>query len=129
MEVRMKHLLAVPLFALAALSPAQAAPPVVQVTMTNFSFAPSALQLQAGVPIVLRLRNDAGGGQNFAAPAFFRAARVEPASAGLIREGRVEVPAHSAVNIALVPAAGQYPVKCTHTLHSAFGMKGRITVR
>lgn len=126
----MKQLLALPLFALMALSPAPAASPaVVQVTMTNFSFSPSALQLQAGAPVVLRLRNDAGGGHNFAAPAFFRAARIDPGSAGLIRDGRVEVPSHGVVNVALVPAAGQYPVKCTHTLHAAFGMRGSITVR
>lgn len=126
----MNRLIAVPLFALAALSPARAADPsVVQVTMTNFSFAPAALQLAAGTPIVLRLRNDAGGGHNFAAPAFFAAARVDPASAGAIRNGRVEVKAHSAIDVALTPAAGKYPVKCTHTLHAAFGMKGSITVR
>lgn len=126
----MSRLLAIPLFAVAALSPARAADPsVVQITMTNFRFAPAALQLTAGVPTVLRLRNDAGGGHNFAAPAFFAAARIDPASAGAIRDGRVEVKAHSTVDVALVPAAGQYPLKCTHTLHSSFGMKGSITVR
>lgn len=126
----MNRYLAVPLLALAALSPARAADPsVVQVTMTNFSFAPSALQLQAGVPTVLRLRNDAGGGHNFAAPAFFKAAQIDPASAGLVHDGRVDVPAHATVNVALTPAAGQYPLKCTHPFHSSFGMKGSITVR
>ena len=126
----MKHLLALPLLALAAIGPAQAATPaVVQVSMTNFSFAPAALPLQAGTPVVLRLRNDSGGGHNFAAPAFFAAARIDPASAGAVHDGRVEVKAHSAVDVLLTPAAGHYPVKCTHTLHSAFGMKGAITVR
>jgi plastocyanin len=126
----MSRFLVLPLLALAALTPAQAADPaVVQVTMTNFRFAPRALQLQAGVPMVLRLRNDAGGGHNFAAPAFFRAARIDAASAALIHNGRVEVPAHAAVTIALTPAAGQYSLKCTHAFHSAFGMKGSIAVR
>lgn len=125
----MKPFLALPLFALVALSPVQASPAVVQVTMTNFKFSPSALQLQPGVPTVLRLRNDAGGGHNFEAPAFFRAARIDPASAGLIRDGRVEVPSDGMVSIVLTPAAGRYPLKCTHTLHSTFGMKGRIIVR
>ena len=126
----MNRFLALPLFALVALSPARAADPsVVQVTMKNFSFTPAALQLQAGVPTVLRLSNDAGGGHNFAAPAFFAAAHVDPASAGLIHDGRVEVKAHSTVNVSLTPAAGQYPLKCTHAFHSSFGMKGTITVR
>lgn len=125
----MNRLLALPLFALAALSPARAADPsVVQVTMTNFRFSPATLQLAAGAPTVLRLRNDAGGGHNFAAPAFFAAARIDPASAGLVHNGRVEVKAHSTVDVALTPEAGRYPLKCTHTLHSSFGMKGSITV-
>jgi plastocyanin len=119
-----------PLLALALIGPAQAASPaIVQVTMTSFRFAPSALQLAAGTPVILRLRNNSGGGHNFAAPAFFAAARIAPASAGLVHDGRVEVKSHSVVDVALTPAAGQYPVKCTHTLHSAFGMKGNIVVR
>ena len=126
----MRGFLTLPLLALTAIGPAQAASPaIVQVTMTNFSFAPSALQLTAGAPVVLRLRNDAGGGHNFAAPAFFAAARIDPASASLVHDGRVEVKSHSTVDVALTPAAGQYPLKCTHTLHSAFGMKGSISVR
>ena len=126
----MNRFFVLPLAALAAVGPAQAAgPDSVSVTMTNFSFAPSALQVPAGTPIVLRLRNDAGGGHNFAAPAFFAAARIDPASAALVHNGLVEVKAHSEVDVALTAAAGQYPVKCTHTLHSTFGMRGTISVR
>ena len=126
----MKRLLAFSLISLTALSPARAADQnIVQVTMTNFSFAPATLQLQAGIPTVLRLRNDSGGGHNFTAPAFFAAAQVAPASVGLIQNGHVEVKSHSSVDIALVPAAGQFPLKCTHAFHSSFGMKGNITVR
>jgi len=122
--------LILPLLAFASVGSAQTPnATIVPITMTNFSFAPSALQLHAGTPVILRLRNDAGGGHNFSAPAFFAAARVEPASAGFVRDGHVEVKSHSTVDVALTPAAGQYPVKCTHTLHAAFGMKGSITVR
>jgi plastocyanin len=73
--------------------------------------------------------NNAGGGHSFSAPQFFAAARVAPASQPLVRDGAVDVPKHSAVDVALTPAAGQYPLKCTHTLHAAFGMKGSIVVR
>jgi plastocyanin len=109
---------------------AQAAQPAVAtVQLANFSFNPAQLNLRANTPTVLQLRNDASGGHNFSAPAFFAAARIDPASAALVRGGKVEIPGHSTVQIALTPAAGQYPLKCSHTLHAAFGMKGTIIVR
>ena len=117
-------------FALIASIPSigQAAAPVATVAMSNFSFTPGTVELQAGVPVVLHLNNLAGGGHNFSAPAFFKAAKLDPQAAALVHNGKVEVPAHSAVDLALVPAEGQYPLKCTHTLHSSFGMKGTISV-
>jgi len=127
----MKSLLALPLVAIAAALPAQSPqhPAMVSVTMSNFKFEPNALELHAGVPTMLHLVNTAGGGHNFTAPQFFASARVAAASQPLIHGGTVEVPKHSAVDIELVPAAGQYPLKCSHTLHSSFGMKGTIVVR
>lgn len=114
---------------LAAPAVAQPQAATVAVTMSNFKFEPNALQLRAGVPTVLHLVNSAGGGHNFTAPQFFAAARLAPASQALVHGGTVEVPKHSAVDVELVPAAGQYPLKCSHTLHSSFGMKGTIVVR
>ena len=128
----MKNLLAAPLIALAAIAPATAQEPrpaTVTVTMENFKFTPPAVQLKAGVPAVLHLVNTASGGHSFSAPQFFAAARIAPASQALVHGGIVEVPKHSAVDIDLTPAAGEYPLKCSHTLHSAFGMKGTIIVR
>ena len=118
--------------ALAAASPAisQAPQPAtVSVTLSNFSFNPAELQMRAGVPTVLHLVNTASGGHNFTAPEFFAAAKIAPASQPLVRDGKVEVPKHSALDVTLTPAAGQYALKCTHTLHSTFGMKGTIVVR
>lgn len=106
-----------------------AQPAVATVDLANFSFTPAQLQLRANSPTVLQLRNNSSGGHNFSAPAFFAAARIAPASAALVQGGKVEIPKRSTVRIELVPAAGQYPLKCTHTLHSTFGMKGRIIVR
>jgi plastocyanin len=31
-------------------------------------------------------------------------------------------------DVAVIPAAGRYPLKCTHIFHSMFGMKGTIVV-
>ena len=122
--------IALPLgFGLTTPSVAQPQAATVSVTMSNFKFEPNALQLRAGVPTVLHLVNTAGGGHNFTAPLFFAAARIASGSQPLIHGGTVEVPKHSAVDVELVPAAGQYPLKCSHTLHSSFGMKGTIDVR
>ncbi len=117
---------------IAALSvaPAGAASPAVaSVNLANFSFTPKTVTLQAGVPTVLRLRNLSGGGHSFSAPEFFAASRVQPESAALVQKGRVEVPANSSVDVDVIPAAGQYPLKCSHPLHAAFGMTGAIVVR
>lgn len=127
----MKTLLALASIALvpAASASAQAPQPIaVTVTLSNFKFEPNQIQLRAGAPTILHLVNTAGGGHSFSAPQFFAAAKVAPASQPLVQDGTVQVPKHSAVDIALTPAAGQYPLKCTHTLHAALGMKGTIIV-
>jgi len=128
----MKTLLAIASIVLvpAASAAFQAAQPAtVTVTMQNFKFDPSQVQLRAGTQTILHLVNTAGGGHSFSAPQFFAAAKIAPASRALVIDGTVQVPKHSAVDIALTPATGQYPLKCTHTLHAAFGMKGTIVVR
>jgi uncharacterized cupredoxin-like copper-binding protein len=101
----------------------------IPVVLTSFKFSPTAIELHAGMPVTLHIENASGGGHNFAAPKFFEAARIDPASARLIHSGRVEVPAHSSVDLLLTPAAGQYALKCSHTLHASFGMTGTILVR
>jgi plastocyanin len=114
------------LFAPAAISAQEApAPRVVEVRLSNFDFSPSAITLPAGRPVVLRLVNTGGGGHNFSAPQFFAAAAHV---SGPVRRGTVEVPGRQSVEIRLTPARGTYRLKCTHTLHSAFGMNGQIMV-
>jgi len=114
---------------LALASPVVAQPTTSTVELSNFKFAPSELQLRAKTPTVLLLRNLSSGGHSFSAPEFFEAAQVDPASARLIRNGKIDVPAHSTVQVTLTPGAGQYSLKCTHPFHSTLGMKGVIVVR
>lgn len=97
-----------------------------EVTLSNFKFAPQSIRLQAGRPVLLHIVNTASGGHNFAAKAFFAAATVRPADAAMIHDGTIEVAGHQTVDIGLVPKAGQYPLKCTHTFHKMFGMSGKI---
>lgn len=105
-------------------------PATVEVHLSNFRFTPKPIQLEHGRPYVLRLVNDSGGGHNFAAPAFFASAAIAPADRARLRNGKVEVPARQIREIRLVaPGAGSYPLKCTHFMHGAFGMKSAIIVR
>ena len=104
---------------------AAAQPRTVEVRLSSFDFTPSTIHLRAGEPVVLHLVNSGGGGHNFAAPQFFAAAR---GISGPVRDGRVEVGGHHSVDISLTPARGDYRLRCTHTLHTTFGMTGRIVV-
>ena len=105
--------------------PAQEAPQRIEVQLSSFDFTPSTIRLSAGRPVVLHLVNSGGGGHNFAAPEFFAAAQgVE----GPVERGRVEVPGRQSVDIRLTPARGTYRLRCTHTLHTSFGMTGEIVV-
>jgi plastocyanin len=116
--------LALPLPALAQDAPA-AAPQTVEVRLSNFSFTPEAIALTAGRPVTLHLVNTGGGGHNFSAPQFFAASTNV---SGPVHEGVVEVPGHQSVDITLTPSHGTYRLRCTHTMHSTFGMHGTITV-
>ena len=114
--------------------PAQAQDPwagaaIVPVRLSSFDFTPKEIVLPAGRPVVLRLRNDSSGGHNFAARDFFRAAQVRPADQAKVVEGAVEVRSGTTVDVGLVAAAGSYRLRCTHTFHTALGMRGPILVR
>lgn len=118
------------LFALALLAPLpafaqDAAPQTVAVQLSNFSFTPRAIALHAGQPVILHLVNSGGGGHNFSAPQFFAAAT---GVSGPVSEGTVNVPGHQSVDIRLIPSRGSYRLRCTHTMHTALGMSGTITV-
>ena len=99
-----------------------------RVELSSFDFSPQEIHLRAGQPTALVLNNVASGGHDFAAPEFFAAARVEPADAGLVTDGEIDVPAKSTRTVHLVPAAGTYKLTCTHMMHAMFGMKGTIVV-
>jgi plastocyanin len=100
----------------------------VDVALSSFDFRPSTIRLRAGQPVTLHLSNTSGGGHNFAAAQFFAAAHLAPGMAARVRRGAVEVRGHQSVDVTLVPAAGRYRLRCTHTLHSTFGMNGEIVV-
>lgn len=111
-----------------AQAPAQeAGPMVVEIQLRNYAFTPSTVHLRRGVPVVLRLV-DAGGSHSFSAPELFAASTLDPTTAALIRDGKVEV-REGGVELRLTPnTTGSYAFRCTHFMHSAFGMKGTVIV-
>ena len=111
---------------LLALPAPAAAQQTVEVQLSSFVFAPRTITLRAGQPVVLRLVNAGRGGHNFSAPQFFAAAS---GVSGPVRGGTVEVPGHQSVDVRLTPARGTYRLRCTHTLHATFGMRGQIVVQ
>jgi uncharacterized cupredoxin-like copper-binding protein len=98
----------------------------VEVKLASFSYTPSTIHLRAGEPVVLHLVNVASGGHDFAAREFFAAATLR--DPGAVDRGRIELGGHESRDVALVPRAGRYPLRCTHTFHKMFGMSGEIVV-
>ena len=108
--------------------PASDAAQTITIVLTDFAFTPDHVTLQAGVPVRLRLVNQSDGGHDFSAPAFFAASSF-PAGSMAPAGGKIEVGAHQTAEVALTPnVPGNYPVECTHFLHSLFGMTATIQV-
>ena len=116
--------------AMVAAAPAWSQPVPIEVRLSNFKYEPRTIELKSGQEYVLTLTNDSGGGHNFTAMEFFTAASIAPAERAAIDDGTVEVPGHQRRLIRFrAPAPGAFKVKCTHTLHGTFGMRGEILVR
>lgn len=99
------------------------------IRLSNFAYDPDPLRLRAGVPVRLRLVNESSsGGHNFVAAAFFAASAFPPGVAPP-PDGTVEVAAGATAELILTPRVpGTYKVRCTHFLHSLFGMTGTVVV-
>ncbi|MBY8824569.1 cupredoxin domain-containing protein [Sphingomonas colocasiae] len=99
-----------------------------EIVLADFSFTPASLHLKAEQPVTLHFVNRGSGGHNFAAPEFFAAARIDRASAAVVKRGKVELAKGASTDVTLVPARGHYHVHCSHLLHSGLGMTGDISV-
>lgn len=116
-------------FVLSGSASAQTATPL-NISLTNYAFTPSAINLKAGTTYRMHFTNDGSKGHNFNAPQFFAASQIARGDESKIDDGSVELDPGQAVDITLTPnRAGTYSLDCTHFLHSMLGMHGNITVQ
>ena len=121
-------LLAIPL-APADEARAQAVTPI-SITLTNYAFTPSALNLQAGMTYHLHFINSGSKDHNFSAPQFFAAAQVAPEDQAKVEKGRVALEGGQSLDITVTPdRPGTFAVECTHFMHKMMGMHGNIVVQ
>jgi plastocyanin len=96
-------------------------PQRVDIVLSNFKFAPETTRLKAGQPVTLHFINEGSGGHNFSAPELLSGV------AG-VKGGKIELGKGETRDVTITPRAGTYAVRCTHFLHTSFGMKGAIIV-
>lgn len=111
--------------ALPASVAAKPARPLVYITLASYSFQPSPIYLAGGVPVRLIFTNRSGSTHEFAAPQFFRSARI---LGGSVLNGEVELRKGRTAVIDLIPARGTYKVHCGRPFHTMLGMTSRVIV-
>jgi len=133
----MRPLIVLPLFAALALAASGDAQPPdwghgqpLTIELSNFKYSPSTVTLEHGMPYKLRFVNEAGRGHDFAAKQFFASSEIAPGDAAKVSGGSIKLEGHESVDVSLVPKqVGTYKVRCTHFMHSMFGMTGSVVVR
>jgi uncharacterized cupredoxin-like copper-binding protein len=103
---------------------------VVEIDLSNFSFSPSSLALQQGVPYRLHFVNKTSGGHDFTAKDFFEAATIDPADQALVKNGKVSLKGSETADVGVVAGrVGHFDVVCSHLMHATMGMRGDIVVQ
>lgn len=101
----------------------------IEVDLANFSFTPATIALHHGGAYVIAFVNKTDGGHDFVAGEFFAAATMPQADRDRLHDGGVDLAGGETVELHLIaPAPGSYKAKCSHFMHSSFGMKGMIVV-
>jgi plastocyanin len=100
------------------------------ITLTNYAFAPSTLNLKAGVTYHIHFTNDGSKDHNFSAPEFFAASQIAPDAKPNVKNGLVALDSGQSIDITVTPIRpGTFSVECTHFMHKMMGMHGNIDVQ
>jgi uncharacterized cupredoxin-like copper-binding protein len=102
----------------------------ITISLTDFAFAPSTLNLLAGATYRIHLKNNASKGHSFHAPEFFAASQIAPADQAKVEDGEVDLDPGQAADVTVTPGQpGTYSLDCSHFMHAIFGMHGKIVVQ
>ncbi len=102
----------------------------IDVTLSNFRFDPSEIEIVHGRQYALHFVNANGGNHDFAARKFFAAAAMTSDQRRLVEGGEIELKGHEEKTIVLIaPEPGTYEFHCGHFMHSTLGMTGRIQIQ
>jgi plastocyanin len=121
-------LMAMPLVSMSSAA-AQTMTPI-SITLTNYAFTPSALNMKSGVTYQMHLINNGSKDHNLSAPEFFAASKVAPEDQAKVEKGLVSLERAQSLDIVVTPdRPGTYAVECTHFMHKMMGMHGSIVVQ
>jgi len=102
---------------------------LIDISLTDYAFTPSALNLKTGTAYHLHFINSGSKDHNFSAPEFFAASQVAAEDQAKVKKGFVGMESGQSVDITVTTgSAGTFPVECTHFMHKMMGMHGSITV-
>ena len=101
----------------------------IEIDLDSYSFTPKSLHLKQGSAYKLHFVNKASKSHDFMAPEFFAALTLAPGDVAKVAEGEVELAGGESADVKAVAAkAGKYSVKCSHFMHSTFGMTGEAVI-
>jgi plastocyanin len=116
-------------FAFAQSAPDWSTAKRVDVSLSNYAFAPAELHLQKGMPYVLHFTNAAAKSHDFSAPAFFSASTIAADDRAKVVKGAVELEENASADVKIIPnRSGAYELRCTHFMHAMLGMTGKVVV-
>jgi plastocyanin len=102
----------------------------IEIQMSNFAYSPKSIELLSGSDYLLHFVNTGSTGHDFSAPEFFAAGTVAPEDRAKLADGSVEVEGGATVDVRFTATKpGTYKVRCTHFLHTTFGMTGTAVIR
>ena len=100
------------------------------ISMSNYAFTPSTLNLRAGQPYALVFTNTVTKDHDFVAPELFASGTIAPADQAKVVKGAVEVDDGGSVTVHFTPGKpGTYAFTCDHFMHAMLGMKGTAIVQ
>ena len=101
----------------------------IAIQMSNFAYAPSSIEMLSGSDYLLHFTNTGSTGHDFASPELFAALTVAPEDRAKVSDGSVEVEGGATVDVRVTAMKpGTYKFRCTHFLHTSFGMTGTAVI-